>query len=346
MPSGRIDVLVRGQLDARPLPFSFSSLGVFNPSTVTIGGAAGGWIYGANGTYQPLAATSGVPASAALTPHTGSFTVTTAGTTISNLIISGGIDIKAANVTFSSCLITGAASKGTAVVDCRWTGCVNALVTDCEIAATTFATSLNACMGHDVTWQRCNIHKGTDGVRSATNNNDGASQASHNANVNLLGNYIHGLAGWVSDPSQGGGPSHNDPWQPEGGNYNVAIGNNFDGRIDPTLGNGTATASNWNGGNHPSAGALNTNSCIQWDVNTTTTITTGCVMNNNWFDYGYIAINGAFANGSANHFDSIQNNQYGHHTTSGVQINLVGTTVGTLAGNRFADNVGSITVHS
>lgn len=343
MPSGRVDILVRGQVDARPLPLTFASLGVFNPSAVAISGASGGWIYGANGTYQPLTATSGVPAGTALTPHTGSFTITTPGTSISSLIISGGIDIRAANVTISKCIETGAASKGSAVVDCRWTGCVNALVTDCEIAATTYATSFNSAMGHDVTWQRCNIHKGTDGVRSATNNNDGASQASHNANVFLLGNYVHGLAGWNNDPSQGNKASHNDPWQWEGGNNHVAIGNNFDGRIDPALGGGTATAANWNGGNHTSAGSLATNSGCQADTNTTSNITTGVVINNNWFDYGYIAINAAL--GAGNHIDSIQNNLFGHHTTSGVHINLVGTTVGVLAGNAMVDGVGSPVIH-
>lgn len=351
MPSGRIDVLVRGQIDAYPTPIKLTSLGVFNPSTVTIGGALGGWIYGANGTYKPSAATSGVPAGTVLTTHTGSYTITTPGTTITAMNITGGVDIKAANVTISASKGVGpsAGSGGSSVVDCRWTGCINALVTDCELAPAVPATSFNSAMGHDVTWQRCNMHAGTDGVRSSTNNHDGGNIGS-NANVFLLGNYIHGLAGWVNDPAApvNSGPephaSHNDPWQPEGGNHATAIGNFFDGRIDPTLGHGTATAATWNGGNHFISGVLNTNSCNQFNTNTTATVTTGLVVNNNWFDYGYIALNAAL--GAGNHFDSIQNNLFGHHTTSGVHINLVGTTVGTLAGNAFEDHVGTITVHS
>lgn len=304
--------------------------------------ATGGWIYGPNGSYQPLAATSGIPAGTTLTPHTGSYVITTPGTVVTAMDITGGIDIKTANVTISASRGRQATSTGNAVVDCRWTGCVNALVTDSELAPVTPAVALNTAMGHDVTWQRCNMHAGTDGIRSSTNNLDGGNIGS-TANVFILGSYVHGLAGWLHDPGQGNNPDHGDPWQPEGGNGQVAIGNNFDGRIDPTLGGGTANASNWNGGNHPLTGSLATNSCIQGDTNTTKTITTGVIINNNWFDYGYIAIN--FALGSPNHIDSIQNNLFGHHTTSGVHINLVGTTVGTLAGNAMIDGVGSPVIH-
>lgn len=299
----------------------------------------GGWIYGANGTYQPLAATSGVPAGTVLTTHTGNYVIATPGTTITAMDIHGGIDVKAANFTLASSRVRQDSGAGSCI-DARWTGCVNATFSDCEPVPDTPTTSLNSVMGHDYTAQRCNAHGGTDGFRSSTNNRDGGNIGTK-ANVFLLGNYVHGLAGWASDPAQGGGPSHNDPWQHEGGGNATAIGNNFDGRVDPTIADGA----NWNTvGNHPGDG-LDVGQCNQFNKNTTTSITTGVVINNNWYDYAYIALNFGGL-GAGNHIDSIQNNLFGHHTASGVHINLVGTTVGTLAGNAFADGVGSITVHS
>lgn len=301
-----------------------------------------GWIHGANGTYQPLAATSGVPSGTSLTTHSGSYTITTNGTLITAMNVTGGIDIKAANVTISSCLVTGTTSHGNACVDARWTTCVNALVQDSELAPAIPATSLNSAMGHDVTWARNNIHAGTDGIRSSTNNLDGGNIGTA-ANVYLLGNYIHDLAGWNSDPSQGGGASHNDPWQPEGGNFNVAIGNNFQGFIANTLGHGTATWANWNGGNHPITGSTTTNSCIQFNHNTASQ-TTGCVVNNNWFAGAYICINVSL--GAGQQVDSISNNIFQHATTTGnLQINLTGTANPTRVSNVF-DNGGAVTVHT
>ncbi|HEY5201653.1 MAG TPA: hypothetical protein VIJ31_12185 [Acidothermaceae bacterium] len=305
----------------------------------------GGWAYGANGTYQPLAATSGVPAGTSLTTHTGGYTITTSGTSISGMNVTGGIDIKTSNVTVSSSRVRGQSPNASgACVDMRWTGCVNALLQDCEVAPDVPQTYLNCVMGHDYTAQRCNVHAGTDGFRASTNNNNGGNIGTV-TNVHLLGCYSHGNAGWVSDPAQGNGPSHSDPLQYEGGNNSTVIGNNFDGRIDPTLGNGTATASTWNGGQHSIPGSLDVSQCNQWNRNTTPSITSGIILNNNWFDYAYIAINMGSL-GAGNHIDSIQNNLFGHHTASGVQINLVGTTVGTLSGNAFVDGVGSIVTHA
>lgn len=321
------------------------NLGLTDNTTATpTSGAIGGWIYGANGTYKPGATTSGVPSGTTLTAHTTGYVVTTAGTHISAMNVSGiGIDIKAANVIVSSSLVTGLAGSADCVVDCRHVGCVNALVEDCELAPAVLHTYTNAVMGHDITWQRCNIHGGTDGVRSSTYNLDGADQANGRSNSYLLGNWIHGLAGWLDDPSQGGGASHSDTWQPEGGNYNVAIGNFFDGHIDGTLGQGTATTSNWNGGNHPIPGSTATNSCIQFNHNTAVQ-TTGCTVNNNWLSGGYIAINVTL--GAGQQVDSISNNIFIHGTTtSNVEIILSGTAVPSRTNNVF-DNGGAVVVQT
>ncbi|HEY3923107.1 MAG TPA: hypothetical protein VGL75_00935 [Acidothermaceae bacterium] len=319
------------------------SLGLTDNTTASpTSGAIGGWIYGANGTYKPGATTSGVPSGTTLTTHTGSYAVTTSGTFISAMHVTGGIDIETSNVIVSQCLVNGHAANGDCVVDCRHSGCVNALVEDCEIQPLIITTSTNSAMGHDVTWQRCKVHGGTDGIRSATNNLSGGVQANGRANAYLLGNYVYGLAGWLVDPSHGNGPSHCDPWQPEGGNYNVAIGNNFQGFIDSTLGQGTATSANWNGGNHVIVGSTTTNSCIQFNTNTAKQ-TTGCVVNNNWMNGGYIAINVSL--GAGNQVDSISNNLFGHGTTGNLQINLLSTANPTRTGNAFDDGVGTIAVH-
>lgn len=60
----------------------------------------------------PNADNTGVPAGTALTPYTGPSTITTAGTVIDAKQISGGLDIRAANVTVSRSSITGNVTVG------------------------------------------------------------------------------------------------------------------------------------------------------------------------------------------------------------------------------------------
>ena len=60
----------------------------------------------------PNATNTGVPAGVKLTPYTGSLTLSTPGQVVSGLIISGGVNITASNVTLENCIIEMPSSGG------------------------------------------------------------------------------------------------------------------------------------------------------------------------------------------------------------------------------------------
>ena len=129
----------------------------------------------------PNATNTGVPAGTTLTPS-GSLTITTPGTVISGLNITGVVTIKASNVTLENCKITSA-SFFAIVAQAGVTGVV---IKNCEIDGGGLSNPNTGTYGvyiegGGVTVSNCNIH----GVGSGVTINGGPAL--------IENNYIHDL---------------------------------------------------------------------------------------------------------------------------------------------------------
>jgi hypothetical protein len=188
------------------------------------------------GAYKPDASTTGVLAGTALTDYNAStvdtVTITTNNTVIENKRIYGDIKIQATGVRIRNCLLVGGNNIPTTqsgVVDCNSASCFDALIEDCDIAPRRIALNRDGIVGHEYTARRCHIRNTIDGL-GAFNRPGGSSDA----NVDIEGCYVHDLAYFYPDYSNGvsGGAlhsdgSHNDALQIQGGANIHVIGNNF-----------------------------------------------------------------------------------------------------------------------
>lgn len=154
----------------------------------------------------PGASNTGVPSGTTLTPS-GALIITTAGAVIENLDISGGVEVRAANVTIRNCKIHGTGTYGLYVRS----GSVT--ITDSEI----YGGFENGIGFDNWTAIRVNIH-GTSG--------DGVKLGS---NVRLEDSWIHDLT-----PASG---AHADGGQVQGGIVNTVVRHNW---IDMNFANANA----------------------------------------------------------------------------------------------------------
>lgn len=172
-------------------------------------------------------------------------------------------------------------------------------------------TYLNCVYGHDWRLERCEGTGGTDILR--THN----AYSSGNSNCWHYGCYLHGYTGWLVDPSQGNTPSHNDIWQQEGGGNCGSVGSFYFGVVNTTLGDGASWSGNGKGSNPAILSGLTGNSCIQ--LNNNTGAVPNYLLDQNWFDGGYISLNLA-NNGKFTSTNTITltNNLFGHN--QGAQV--------------------------
>jgi hypothetical protein len=157
---------------------------------------------------------------------------------------------RAVNVTVRRCIIRGPAAgmqSAGPLVAAYPSDQYGLVMEDCEVYAQTPTVYTNGIQGADMTIRRVNVHDVTDGMVIA----GGTSTV-------VEASYIHGLLHWDSDPAQGGGPSHDDGIQIEGGSgiavrYN-AIQANTAGNAgvmvtqNAALINGLTLQGNWLGG--------------------------------------------------------------------------------------------------
>lgn len=144
-----------------------------------------------------------------LTPYSGTYNITTPGTTIQNLDIDGSVVVSAADVIIRNCRIRGT-DGGSSLIDCNSASVSDLLIEDCTLAPDVPSKNWNAVSGHDHTTRRCNISGTVDGFRAVNTNNYNAE-----ANILIEWSYIHHL--WFGDdPNQGDGFSHNDGVQIHG----------------------------------------------------------------------------------------------------------------------------------
>ena len=221
---------------------------------------------------RPDATNTGVPAGTALSVYNGDMTITTAGTVIDGLDIRGYVVVKAPNVTIKRSVIRGGAAPtvGKGLLSIVQAGASNFLVEDVTVVPTNPNPYINGINVNQAgTFRRVNISGSVDGIMI------------YGSGVNVVNSYIHDLTHFTSDPNWGGGPSHDDSIQIQGGT-GIKITNN-------TL-----------------KGAYNSAVMITQDAG----ITKDLWINNNWIDGGGCSLNYG-SNGAYKTGMQANNNRFG-----------------------------------
>ncbi|MFB9239233.1 hypothetical protein ACFFWC_27495 [Plantactinospora siamensis] len=166
--------------------------------------------------YWPGPTTTGVPAGTVLRNQTGTLNLRTAGQIVTNLNLTGCVNVYASNVQILKSRIT---CNSTTFAIRVITGAVKLLVQDVEVNGSGLTAAAICCS--DVTVNRSNVYNTIDAIRLGNN-------------TTVINSYIHGLM-----PQPG---SHNDTLQTTGGTgilvqhnrlepYNAALKNPFNACI-------------------------------------------------------------------------------------------------------------------
>ena len=199
----------------------------------------------AGGYTKPNAGNTGVRAGSKLKVHKGDIIVTKAGTVIENMDIFGFIKIRAANVVIRNCRVRGSgpASSNTGLIDCNNRNVRNALIEDCLLVPDKPSVWLDGVIGKEYTARRCHVYNTVDGFGVYN-----VSDKKAPTNVTIESCYIHDLAYFSKDPNHGGGATHNDAIQIQGGSHIVIRGNNIQGFLSKTAGTRNFADRRWNQG--------------------------------------------------------------------------------------------------
>ena len=160
---------------------------------------------------KPDATNTGPPAGLSLTVVNQDVTVTASNTVIDAQDIRGFLIIQASNVRVTRSIVRGRATTATTSI-IRVNSGTGIVIEDTEIAAAQPSVGVDGLSGSNFTARRLHIHGGVDGMKMGSNSSIECS-------------YIHDLRSFASDPSQGGGPTHNDAIQILSGSNIRVIGN-------------------------------------------------------------------------------------------------------------------------
>ena len=162
-----------------------------------------------------------MPAGRSLKRHDGDLTITTAGAVVDGLDIYGFVTIKAPNVTLRNSIVRGGvATRQTNLITSTAPG---VLITDTELAPQRPSVDIDGLKGYGFTARRLDVHDVVDSVLIW--GDDTTVEAS----------WLHDNLHYASDPRQGGGPSHDDNIQVQGGDNIRIRGNATDGAYNSAL---------------------------------------------------------------------------------------------------------------
>ena len=241
------------------------------------------------GSYRPDASTAGVYGT--LTPQAGDLIVTTAGQVVEGLDIAGRVQIKANNVIVRRCRVRMEGLPSTfkgAGIYAAANEQSGAIIEDCTVAPTNPRVSLDGIqVGGNVTVRRCDVSGTVDGLKVA---GDGCS---------LLGNHVHDLKVYATDPDQSNG-SHSDAVQFQGGASTTLRGNSLRGVITTI--------------NQACQGII-----VTQDV----AVVAGLTVDRNWIDGGYTPSNFADKGKGAMSGVKLTSNVYGGNQTNGDNVHNI-----------------------
>lgn len=183
---------------------------------VTVANSAPAW---RAPTVKPNAAATGVPSGTQLRVYDGDLVITRAGTRIDRLDVRGFIRVKAPNVTISRSIVRGRNLSAKEFTEAKPTGLItnygydNLLVTDTLVQADQQSVLMDGIKGWDFTARRVHVVGNVDSIKIQGDN------------VRVENSLLEDTTWFASDPSQRGGPTHNDNIQIQQGR-NIFIGGN------------------------------------------------------------------------------------------------------------------------
>lgn len=221
------------------------------------------------GTGKPSASTTGVPAGTALTQHYGDITVTKDGTVLDRMDIHGFVVVRAKNVKITNSVVRGGRAQGFDTGLITDYGYDNLLISDVTVEPEYPSVYFDGIKGWDYTARRVHVTGNVDSVKIQGDN------------VVVQDSLLENTTYFASDPSQHGGPTHND---------NIQILNGRNLRI---TGNTIRGATNF-----AILGAANKGD------------TPNLVVDGNWLDGGHCTVKLQELNGW-NENASVTNNKFG-----------------------------------
>lgn len=169
------------------------------------------------GQYLPDATTTG--AYGPLEPYQGDLVITTPGTVVEGLDISGALRIKADGVTVRRTVVRGG-DRGPgyrgAILMALAGDQRGAVLEDVTVRPSNPVVGMNGIQVSSATVTRADVSGSTDGI------------VAYGDDVTIQGSWVHDLVHYSSDPAQRNG-SHDDALQIEGGARTSVVGNSLSG---------------------------------------------------------------------------------------------------------------------
>jgi hypothetical protein len=163
------------------------------------------------------AATTGVPAGTVLTVVTGDLVVRTPGAVIDAVDVRGFVKVMAPNVTIKRSIVRGRPITSSFALITNSAGLYPFTVEDSELVATDASPHIAGIIGHNFTVRRTEIAKVIDSVHIT------------GSNVLVEDSFLHSNLYYAQDPNHGGGESHADSIQVQGGSNIQILRNNIQG---------------------------------------------------------------------------------------------------------------------
>jgi hypothetical protein len=260
------------------------------------------------GTTKPDASTTGVTSGTVLTDVSGDVTLSTAGQVYSGKRVHGVIFIRAANVTVRDCEVLGQSSYTFAnkysLIDCRDGSAQNFLIDRCKLRnqlGQWWSDSVGVRSGASGTIRRCDISYSVDGF-----------SLSGQGALNVLGNYVHGLAFSNNSPNQSGSTPpywvHSDGIQLSGGSGATLVrGNYFEGYVELGQDDGIHGLPRTD----PATGSWDRRYGGGITVSPDNGLVTNLTITENWFEGGSAGFQCSFASEVGTNMGSIDHNRFG-----------------------------------
>jgi hypothetical protein len=161
--------------------------------------------------------TTGVPTGTTLTVVNGDLVVTTPGAVIDAVDVRGFIKIGAANVTIKRSIVRGRPITSSFALITNEAGKYPFSIEDSELIASDASPNIAGIIGHNFSVKRTEIANVIDSVHIT------------GSNVLVESSWLHDNLYYAQDPNHGGGPSHADSVQIQGGSNIRIVRNNIAG---------------------------------------------------------------------------------------------------------------------